>query len=130
MSTTIFPIISSGPLDDDRGPRFPASTGRGMGHGQSKRLRESKGPGLQAEPKIGAKKFIKAAEGKAIKGKKKVKKGSKPKNLRASEAKNQKKGLFGEKYSPPSGNTGKGVRVAESARNRFQRINRFHAETS
>jgi hypothetical protein len=80
-------------------------------------LRES-GPGKSAEPKVKAKTFIKAAEGKTTfgKSKKKVKKGSKPENLRASEAKNQKKGAFGEKYKAPSGNTGKGIRVAESSR--------------
>lgn len=112
MSTTITPLKSGGPLDDDYGPTFPASTGRGMGFGeQSTRLKESRGPNQQAEPKVAAKRFIKAAEGKSSKGKKKVKKGSKPENLRASEAKNQKKGAFGEKYAAPKGNTGKGMRV-------------------
>lgn len=117
MSTTIFPINSGGPLDDDYGPKFPSSAGRGMGFKEFSPLRESAGGvNKSKEPKVKAKTFLKAAEGKAFKGKKKVKKGSKPENLRASEAKNQKKGAFGEKYAASKGNTGKGVRVAESGR--------------
>lgn len=114
MSTTILPMANGGPDDDGFGPRFPASAGRGMGYEESVRLKESKGPNKSAEPKVKAKTFIKAAEGEktAGKSKKKVKKGSKPENLRASEAKNQKKGAFGEKYTAPAGNAGKGVRVA------------------
>ena len=112
MTTTIGPVPSGGLLDDEYGPRFPSSAGRGMGYAETIRLRESKGPNKSAEPKVAAKTFLKTAEGKSTKGKKKVKKGSKPENLRASEAKNQKKGIFGEKYAAPSGNEGKGIRVA------------------
>ena len=116
MTTTIGPVANSGNTDEGFGVTFPASTGRGMGFEASQRLRESGSGKNFPKPKVPAKKFIKAAEGKATKEKKKVEKGAKPENLRASEAKNQKKGAFGEKYKAPSGNAGKGVRVAESSR--------------
>ena len=119
MSTTIFPIANTGPDDDGRQPLFPIETGQGMGYQAVRRLRESKGPKFP-KPKVAAKTFIKAAEGKSLGKKPKVKKGKKPENLRASEAKNQKKGAFGEKYTAPKGNTGKGVRVAESMRSRLE----------
>lgn len=111
MTTTIFPVQNSGPDDDIYGPIFDSDTGRGMGE---RILRESsRGPNKSAEPKVGAKKFITEAMGKSSKGKKKVKKGSKPENLRAAEAtKKSKLGIFGEKYTQPKGNAGKGVRVA------------------
>lgn len=114
MSTTINPVQSGGPLDDDYGPIFPASAGRGMGYNALVRLRESRDPNLSAAPKVNPKKFIKAAEGDKTSGKKKVKKGKKPENLRASEAKNKKRGAFGETYAAPK-DKGKGVRVTEAA---------------
>lgn len=113
MTTTIGIMANSGPDDDGRGPVFPSGTGRGMGFESMTRLRESdpKFP----KPKVEAKKFIKAAEGvKTVSkvGSKKVKKGKKPENLRASESKNKKRGAFGEVYKAAPGGTGKGVRVA------------------
>lgn len=110
MSTTIFPLNNSGPDDDEYCVTFPEETGRGMGHTV---LRESKGPNKSAEPKVKAKTFIKEAMGSDSKGKKKVKKGSKPKNLRAAETtKKSKLGSFGEKYSAVEAGKSKGERVA------------------
>lgn len=123
MTTTITPIASIGPDDDGLGPVFPSDTGRIITGSEFKKLRESK-PRFP-KPKVEPKKFIKAAEGVKTPAKsknKKVKKDPKPKNLRASESKNKKKGLFGEVYKAPSGNSGKGVRVAESFRNRIQQF--------
>jgi hypothetical protein len=95
-------MMNGGP-EDDESPLFPPVTGRGMG-AESTVLRESK-----KSPK----QIIKEAEGVLNPGKsraKKVVKGSKPKNLRASSKK--KRGAFGEAYQPPAGNAPKGVRVA------------------
>lgn len=122
MTTTIGVVANTGPDDEGYQPRFPASTGIGM----AAQLKESKSGASIPKPKVQAKKFIKAAEGKVLGKKPKVKKGKKPENLRASEAKNQKRGAFGEKYTAPSGSKGKGVRVAESNRSSFEtRLGRF-----
>lgn len=115
MTTTIGPVANTGNTDGGYGPTFPANTGRGMGFEATRRLRESGSGKNFPKPKVEPKKFI--AEGKKTIGKKKkVKKGSKPENLRASEAKNKKKGAFGETYTAPKDSKGKGVRVAESSR--------------
>jgi len=102
MSTTLFPLANGGPFPEEEVITFPEITGRGMGHTI---LRES----LSGKS---AKKFIKAAEGHVGGKKPKVKKSSKPKNLKASGKK--KRGVFGEVYSAPSGSKGKGIRVSES----------------
>lgn len=117
MGTTISPLINAGPDDEGYGPKFPRVTG------QIAYLRESRGASIP-KPKVEPKKFMKAAEGKSMRKKPSVKKGKKPENLRASEAKNQKRGAFGEKYSAPKGNSGKGVRVTESFRGRMRRFRR------
>ena len=106
MTTTLHPQQNGGP-DTEYGPTFPSVNGRGMYY-ESRLLQES--------GKKSAKQIIKEAEGtlnpRGSKAKK-VKTGAKPKNLRAS-GKSKKRGAFGEAYQPPSGNTGKGVRVSES----------------
>lgn len=109
MSTTLYPCSNSGPDDDQYGPKFPASTGRGM----LMQLREAQGLNF-AKPKTVPKKFIKRAEGSSTKKSVKVKTSAKPKNLRKKPTK--KAGIFGETYTAPPDSKGKGVRVAESDR--------------
>lgn len=106
-TTTLFPCSNSGPDDDEYGPEFPASTGRGM----LRQLREAQGLNF-AKPKTVPKKFIKSAEGSTTKKSVKVKTSAKPKNLRKKPTK--KAGIFGETYTAPPDSKGKGVRVAES----------------
>jgi hypothetical protein len=116
MTTTIGPVPNTGNTDEGFGPTFPSGTGRGMGFESSRRLLES-GTGTKfPKPKVEPKRFLKAAEGQKTvgKGKKKVKKGSKPENLRVGESKSKKRGAFGEVYKAAEGAKGKGVRVAES----------------
>jgi hypothetical protein len=106
MGTTIFPLMNGGPVDDD-GPSFPAVTGRGSAYEENRRLLES------GRRKKTPKQIIKEAEGTLSKSKTRMKKGSKPKNLRASGSKKKKVGPFGEAYTPVKA-TAKGNRVSEA----------------
>lgn len=114
MTTTIYPVMDGGPTDEGYGPTFPGTTGMGM----MAQLREAglKFPNPKKEPK----KFLKSAEGSKTAGPKgKLKASSKPENLRVKKKK-KKVGPFGEAYQQPSGNSSKGVRVAESRRREFE----------
>lgn len=122
MGTTLNPLCNAGPDDNGLGPRFPASTGAGM-------LRQLREAGAKRfgflRPKKQAKTINKEAQGKTNVGKKaKLKTSRKPENLRTGKKK--KLGAFGEAYEAPAGNTGKGVRVAESRRTFESRMGRFN----
>lgn len=114
---------NSGPDDQGYGPVFPEGTGLGM-LSDIKRLMEGKAGLDFPKPKKSAKKINKEAMGKENVGKKaKLKAGAKPENLNVKRKK-KKLGPFGESYSPPSGNSAKGIRVTESMRESFRR--KFH----
>jgi len=116
MTTTIYPVMDGGPTDEGYGPTFPASAGMGT----MAQLRESASGVPKIVPKKDPKKFIKAAEGDRSTGPKaRLKSSKKPENLKV-KGKKKKLGPFGEAYSQPPGNTGKGVRVAESRRKQFE----------
>jgi hypothetical protein len=117
MTTTIGPV-ANGSMEDE-GPLFfnePRRRSSVIDHGDATRFIESKRNPSPASLITGGgdTHILKTAEGKKLKGKAKVKKGSAGKNL-AKEAKKKKKGSFGEVYEAVSAPK-KGERVKESNR--------------
>jgi len=113
-------VDNSGPDDLGYGPRFPEGTGMGM-LDDIRRLVEGRASIDFPKAKKAAKKINKEAMGKENVGPKaKLKTSKKPENLRVKRKK-KKLGPFGEAYSPPTGNSSKGIRVTESMRNRFRK---------
>ena len=103
--STIFPLPNSSQFEESEPSAFvPTLLPR------TRRLLEKK-----------PKEIIKEAQGTLNPRRSRPKKVVKPKlgkNL-AKETGKGKRGPFGEKYSPPPGNTGKGLRVSESSKYRL-----------